>query len=117
MNSELLRFAGMLRETFHVELPTDIGERLQRFQVELLEWNPVVSLVSETTSEADLWQHTLDSLALVPYLIRRSPSAGPHIDVGSGGGFPAIPIALALPALPVVCIERNKRKASFIERT
>jgi 16S rRNA (guanine527-N7)-methyltransferase len=44
------------------------------------------------------------------------PQEGQLLDVGSGGGFPAIPIALARPSLTVTMVEANGRKAAFLLR-
>jgi 16S rRNA (guanine527-N7)-methyltransferase len=53
-----------------------------------------------------------DSLAGVPLLTR---SEGPIVDVGSGGGVPGIPLALALPGREVVLLEAERRKCDFLE--
>jgi 16S rRNA (guanine527-N7)-methyltransferase len=53
---------------------------------------------------------SLHALALV------SRFEGPIVDVGSGGGAPGIPIALALPEREVVLLEAERRKCEFLER-
>lgn len=54
----------------------------------------------------------LDSLKLLPQV----PQGARVIDVGSGGGVPGVPLALARPDLEVVLVESNRRKAGFLER-
>jgi 16S rRNA (guanine527-N7)-methyltransferase len=54
-----------------------------------------------------------DSLRAVPLVERFE---GPVIDVGSGGGAPGIPIAVALPERSVTLLEAERRKAEFLER-
>jgi 16S rRNA (guanine527-N7)-methyltransferase len=44
------------------------------------------------------------------------PDSGRLLDVGSGGGFPAIPLALARPGLTVLSVESNTRKSAFLAR-
>ena len=47
----------------------------------------------------------------------RDDSAGIHVDVGSGNGYPALPIALARPSLRSYLVEASKKKAEFLRRT
>ena len=54
-----------------------------------------------------------DSLRGVPLVSRFD---GPIVDVGSGGGAPGIPLALALPEREVVLLEAERRKCEFLER-
>jgi len=80
------------------------------FLKELQDWNRSVRLVSRSDAETVLWAHFLDSLALVP-LIQKE---GPLLDVGSGGGFPGIPVKIAKPSLALHLVESRRRKANFL---
>lgn len=78
-------------------------------------WQTVQNLVSRETP-GDLWQrHILDSLQLLPLI---GDPAGPirMLDIGSGGGFPAIPLAVALKGrdFSMHLIESNSRKCAFL---
>ena len=84
-----------------------VAERLERFSTLLLERNAKVNLTS-ARDPASVAEHTLDALTLLPYV------AGPLIDVGSGGGFPAIPLAIAA-GVPVTLVESVAKKARFLE--
>jgi 16S rRNA (guanine527-N7)-methyltransferase len=55
-------------------------------------------------------EHVLDALAAAPFL-----EPGPIIDVGSGGGSPGIPLAIARPELEFVLLEAQWRKCAFLE--
>lgn len=57
-------------------------------------------------------RHLEPSLAALEFL----PESARMMDIGSGGGFPAIPLAIARPSLYIVCVESNNRKASFLQR-
>lgn len=61
----------------------------------------------------DLWErHVKDSLSLLPWFERTHD----YLDLGSGGGFPAIPIAIMRPDLRVTLVERSARKCRFLEQ-
>lgn len=70
-----------------------VQAELERFAALLLKWNAVQNLVSRET-EAVLWErHIVDSLQVLPLI--GHPAAN-VLDVGSGGGLPALPLAIAL---------------------
>lgn len=73
----------------------------------LLETNRRFNVSGADTPE-ELVPHLLDSLTIVPYV------RGPLVDIGSGGGFPAIPLALAC-GIDVTLIESTSKKAAFLE--
>ncbi len=110
------KLRDILSDRFHVELPKDLDLRLQAFHEEVLEWNDYAGLLSSRTTVENLWEHTLDSLALIPYLDRVDSAQRPHWDIGTGGGFPGIVISLAVPKLEIVLVERNTKKSTFLER-
>jgi len=75
----------------------------------LEKWNRVHNLTAVRDAAKAVHVHLLDSLATVPYL------AGTRfLDVGSGAGFPGIPIAVAKPGARVVLLEGNHKKAAFL---
>lgn len=64
--------------------------------------------VSGADTPEELVPHLLDSLSIVPYV------QGPLIDIGSGGGLPAIPLALAA-GMEITMVESTTKKAAFLE--
>lgn len=82
--------------------------RLARYGATVLETNRSFNLTGAKTAD-DVVGHILDGLTVVPFIWGRI------IDVGSGAGFPAIPIAIATGA-PVTLVEANVKKARFLER-
>lgn len=87
--------------------------RLDRFVELLLAWQASVNLVAASTIP-QLWtRHIADSLQL----LELAPQARVWVDLGSGGGFPGIPIACALaeePGTEIHLIESNGKKAAFL---
>jgi 16S rRNA (guanine527-N7)-methyltransferase len=66
-------------------------------------------------SDEFLQRQVLESLSLVPLIRRYAPPSPRLIDVGSGGGIPGIPIAIAAPDFQVVLLEARARKAGWLE--
>jgi 16S rRNA (guanine527-N7)-methyltransferase len=85
-------------------------------QVRLLTaWNAAINLSALRTEELVARGHLLDSLAAVPAL-RVLAGAGPTIiDIGSGPGYPGLPLAVALPARRAALVDSIGKKASFLE--
>ena len=91
----------------------EVAEDLEAFAAFLSKWQQVQNLVSRETLPR-LWvRHMRDSLQLLKNI---APEECSFLDLGSGGGFPAIPLAIALKSDGVQfhLIESNKRKASFL---
>src|SRR5438105_1844085 len=74
----------------------------------LLEWNERFNITAITDPQKIVLDHFQDSLALTQF-IDRSMIKG-IADIGSGGGFPGIPLKIVLPDMPVVLIEVNSKK-------
>lgn len=76
----------------------------------LFQWNKGVRLTAFADRAEATAHGVAPSLEALPHL----PEAGEVLDIGSGGGFPALPLALARPALHITCCEPAKRKAAFL---
>jgi 16S rRNA (guanine527-N7)-methyltransferase len=77
----------------------------------LAKWNKVHNLTAIRDPERMVSHHLLDSLAVLPHL----PS-GALADVGSGGGLPGIPVAIAEPARAVTVNDASHKKAAFLQQ-
>ena len=107
----LLRFREEARS-----LGVELGPRqLSRFRVYLRvlrEWNRVIRLVADDQEETIVWGHFMDSLS-VCRLLRESESL---LDVGSGAGFPGVPLKIASPTIRLSLVEPSGRKVSFLKQ-
>jgi 16S rRNA (guanine527-N7)-methyltransferase len=111
-------------------------ETLVRYSALLLKWNRTHNLTAIERADEVLTHHLLDSLALVPHVSRlaglgpmspssasslppASPASSPGplvqlLDVGSGGGLPAVPLAIACPWLQVTAVDKVQKKVAFL---
>ncbi len=92
---------------------SEIAEQLEQFENLLIKWQKVQNLVSRETL-IEIWpRHFLDSLQLFPLIDGDQLNI---VDMGSGGGFPSIPLAIAIGSgkHSFHLVESNRRKASFL---
>lgn len=108
MTLERSEVAGLSvsRETFRA---------LEQFEELVRCWNPAINLVSKSTLP-DLWsRHIVDSAQL---FLHSSQDAQLWLDLGSGGGFPGVVVAILArqlqPQLKVALVEADLRKATFL---
>jgi 16S rRNA (guanine527-N7)-methyltransferase len=91
----------------------DLDERSVRaFEVylkELLKWNQNINLTAIRSEKGIVLKHFLDSLSIFPHLSQASSL----LDIGSGGGFPGIPLKIVEPSLEVTLIDSVRKKVDF----
>ena len=103
-------------EAFGVTLAAETAEKLVRLTELVLAANVRIRLTSITAWDEVLAKHLLDSLA--PLALGVCPAPGQQTaDLGSGGGFPGLVLAAALPDLPFTLIEATRKKADFLAET
>ena len=94
----------------------------EKYANELNLFNSAYDLVGADSVEDILKKHILDSLAAVTILKQifekiENPSLLRLADVGSGGGLPGIPLAIAFPEISVTLIERMSKRCAFLENS
>ncbi len=99
-----------------VALPAGARAKIDAHLALLAKWNRVYNLTAIREPARMVTHHVLDSLAALPALDRLASRASGLrlLDVGSGAGFPGIPLALARPAWQVTLVESNQKKAAFL---
>lgn len=110
--SALASYRGLLAEGLQdlgLDLTPATQARLIAFGELLLKWNKVYNLTAIRAPQEVITHHLLDSLAVLPHLDGVRSLA----DIGSGGGLPGIPLAIARPDLAVSSVETVNKKASF----
>lgn len=92
-------------------LTNEQADRFGRYFTLLTEWNRTRNLTAITEPEAVAEKHFFDSLAAVPLL-----AAGARcIDVGTGAGFPGIPLLIVRPDLSVTLLDALQKRVEFLE--
>lgn len=82
------------------------------YRNELLKWNEKINLISEKSAADIITRHFLDSLSAARFI----PEGEPYmLDVGTGAGFPGIPLKIALPGIKLHLLEANRKKISFLK--
>jgi 16S rRNA (guanine527-N7)-methyltransferase len=98
-------------------LPLDAAQvdALGRYAQLLLRWNSVHNLTAIAAPSQVLTHHLLDSLAVVPPLLRLAQGRALHLlDVGAGGGLPGIALAVALPQWRFTLLDKVGKKVAFL---
>lgn len=92
-------------------------EQLLAYQGLIQKWNKVYNLTAVRDPQAMLTQHLVDSLSLLPALLRHAEGRSLRMmDVGSGGGLPGVVVAICAPQIDVTCVDAVAKKASFIKQ-
>ena len=97
------------------EFDIDLDRRLTRqfaiHATELIRWNRKINITAITDPLAVAVKHFLDSLAVARFI---QPDAA-VLDIGSGGGFPGLPLKVLVPSLSVTLIDAARKRVNFLK--
>jgi len=96
-----------------VALPPGAVAQFETYLRELAVWRRRLNLTAAATPQAVISLHFVDSL--LPLSVVDFPQAARVADVGTGGGFPGLPIKIVRPDLRVTLIEGSSRRVAFLE--
>jgi 16S rRNA (guanine527-N7)-methyltransferase len=108
--------AVALAQAHGVSLEGELADKLAAYLDLLLATNAEFNLTAVIHREEAWVRHIADSLSLAPEL-RTFARESKVIDVGSGGGLPGIPLAIAFPSMQFTLLESTGKKAHFLEQT
>lgn len=106
----------MLREgarQFSLTLSEQTVSQFAIFVAEIQRWSKIANLLSQTDPETLIRKHILDSLALLPWI----PAGSRVLDLGSGAGFPGLPLAITAPEIHVTLMEARRKRANFLKES
>lgn len=86
-------------------------EQFRLYERELLFWNRRVNLISMKSPLDIPVKHFMDSLTLAEFV----PDGSRLLDIGTGAGFPGMPLKILKPAISLTLVESNGRKVSFLK--
>ena len=96
---------------FEIELSETQISKLLAFGELVMEGNKRLNLTGKLDWPTYLYKHVLDSLSVLPYV----EVAGKVLDVGTGAGFPGVPLAIARPDLHVTLLDSLRKRIEFLE--
>lgn len=103
---------SLLAAAGQAPLGAELAVRFEAYLELLLRWNGRINLTAIRDPEGILSRHFVESIACA-----RALPSGMHslLDLGSGAGFPGLPIALCHPGLSVILAESQTKKAAFLQ--
>jgi len=96
-------------KTFGINLDGKAIGAFDLYLKELFKWNQKINLTAIQSEKGMILKHFLDSLSVTPYL----PKHSSILDIGSGAGFPGIPLKIVQPTLEMTLIDSVRKKVDF----
>jgi 16S rRNA (guanine(527)-N(7))-methyltransferase RsmG len=112
MQPSLLSMIRLLEQS-GFSFSAETYELLWRFHQQVREKNETLNLTRIRNFENMVIKHYVDSICVTRFI----PLPSPLLDIGSGAGFPGIPIKIVQPAIHIILAEGRKKRASFLEDT
>ena len=100
-------------EMFHLELSEDIYKKLDIYADFLVEYNKNVNLTAITEPVEILYKHFIDSVLIDKYA--EIPENASLIDVGTGAGFPSVPLKLFRPDIKITLLDSLNKRITFLQ--
>ena len=109
------KFAKILKEHLDLDLSLKSQKKFRLYLDELLSWNKRINLISRKKEKPeDVYRHFLDSLSIFKAL--KIAESAKILDLGSGAGFPAIPMKIVREDLNLTLVESIRKKVLFLKK-
>ena len=103
-------FLKELAKKINIDLTDEVTDKFFLYKKLLLEWNEKINLTAITDEKEILIKHFIDSLTIEKYIPRNAKI----IDVGTGAGFPGIPLKIVRPDIEVVLLDSLNKRITFL---
>jgi 16S rRNA (guanine527-N7)-methyltransferase len=111
---DITRISALLAPFLEQPLHPKQVERISMYIDLLLRWNACINLTAIRQEEEIVPRHFGESLFMASHVFAESPRDFRVIDIGSGAGFPALPLKIWVPDIHLTLIESNHKKAAFL---
>ena len=101
---------------FHITLTNEQFHQFQNYYELMIEWNSFMNLTAITEMDEVIMKHFVDSVSLiqaVPDLAKKGYSL---IDIGTGAGFPGIPLKIVFPDLKITLLDSLNKRIKFLNQ-
>ena len=102
-------------QTYQIDVPRGTFAKLEIYADFLVEYNQHVNLTAITDGEQILRKHFLDSFLLYHFAEKYFPDSAKILDIGSGAGFPGVPLALLKPDFQITLLDSLGKRITFLE--
>ena len=112
------RFRSLMEqglEEFSIGLSDRQLNQFYEYYQMLLQWNKVMNLTAITEMEEVVTKHFVDSLALVKVMDRKSLEGMRVLDLGTGAGFPGIPLKIVFPDMSMILLDSLNKRIKFLD--
>lgn len=100
-------------EQLHIEYSQKMLDTFQQYMLGVLEWNEKINLTAIKDKEGFIKKHYIDSLLC--YGFKEVNEAESIIDVGTGAGFPGVPLAIVFPEKQFILVDSLKKRLTIID--
>lgn len=107
------QFLTQSAAALHITLTSEMSTQFMTYLSLLLEWNEKMNLTAITEPQEVIQKHFIDCISVLPYLHLNGTER--VIDVGTGAGFPGIPLKIAVPTLQMTLLDALQKRLTFLD--